>query len=86
MASSVFVSLLAPLVLLDHLTGAIPTAVTVSACLEIEINLPGQTYFPLSRNYISETQKYWSTALRDLQPVCVISPTSADQVLLSSRS
>ncbi|KAF2183270.1 FAD-binding domain-containing protein [Zopfia rhizophila CBS 207.26] len=50
------------------------------ACNAISEEVPGQVYFPGDVSYTSEILKYWSVALRELRPACVVMPTSASQV------
>lgn len=72
--------LLASLSLLNQLASATPSHSTTQACQAIDAALPGQLSYPLELKYVAETQKYWSTALRDLVPACVVLPTSTANV------
>jgi hypothetical protein len=71
---------LAPLVLCAHAIAALPTASTIQACKDISKVAPGRVFYPLSIPYISETSKYWSTALREIKPACVVLPRIAAEV------
>jgi hypothetical protein len=71
---------LAPLVLCAHAVAALPSASTIRACKDISKVAPGRVFYPLSIPYISETSKYWSTALREIKPACVVLPRAATEV------
>ncbi|KAF3015843.1 hypothetical protein E8E14_005749 [Neopestalotiopsis sp. 37M] len=73
-------SFLAPALLVAELVLAAPSASTTQACKDIDAILPDRLSWPLELDYISETQEYWSTALRDLQPACVVHPEDVDEV------
>lgn len=50
------------------------------ACKEISTALPDRVSFPISVAYTSETSKYWSTALREIQPTCIVLPRFVEEV------
>lgn len=79
MAFSKFAGLLAILSLITIVI-AVPSISTTQACQSIDTALPGRLSWPLEIAYINETQEYWSTALRDLQPACVVHPTTTAEV------
>lgn len=62
-----------------------PSANTTQACKEISTAIPGRVSYPLSIPYFSETQKYWSTLLRDLDPACLVLPVSAQEVSVAVK-
>ncbi|KAK8099451.1 6-hydroxy-d-nicotine oxidase [Apiospora kogelbergensis] len=69
-----------PLLILQAASAA-PSASTLKACSEIAGRLPGgRVSYPLQLSYVAETQRYWSLALRELHPACIVSPQNADQV------
>ena len=70
----------AALSLIGHFATATPSASTTQACQDIDTALPDRLSWPIDLAYINETQRYWSTALRDLQPACVVLPTSTSEV------
>ncbi|KAI1080359.1 FAD-binding domain-containing protein [Whalleya microplaca] len=59
---------------------ATPTASTLQACSDIANDLPDRVEYPSDLEYHTETSKYWSAALREVEPACVVIPTSAPQV------
>lgn len=59
---------------------AVPSASSIRACKDIAAVLAERLSWPLELAYITETQEYWSTALRDLKPTCVVHPIVADEV------
>jgi hypothetical protein len=73
-------SLLAAAALLSGSALAAPSANTKAACKEIETAIPGKVSYPLSIPYIQETQSYWSTALRELKPACIVFPQFVEDV------
>lgn len=78
-----FLSLsLATFLLGAHKSLGAPTQATTQACTEIRNALPGkvltQTLLAVEYNY--ETQQYWSTTLRDVDPACIVQPSSAEDV------
>ena len=63
-----------------------PSESTVQACHAIADELPeGRVAYPLQLPYIAETQRYWSLALRDLRPACIVSPQDTEQVAAAVR-
>lgn len=72
--------LAAATVLLSGPVLAAPSANTKAACKEIETAIPGKVSYPLSIPYIQETQSYWSTALRELKPACIVFPQFVEDV------
>jgi FAD/FMN-containing dehydrogenase len=75
---------LLPLVLwtvaLASRTLAAPSASTARACDDLETALPDRVSTFLSLSYITEVNSYWSTALREAKPACLVLPQSADEV------
>lgn len=61
---------------------AAPTQATTQACADIKTALPGKVLTPgfLALEYEHETQQYWSTTLRSVDPACIVQPTSAEDV------
>lgn len=54
---------------------------TKSACNELAAAVPSRVWSNhLSSNYYSEVNSYWSTALRDAKPACLVLPRSAQEV------
>ena len=74
--------ILAALLLGTRSATAAPTQATTQACTEINNALPGKVLTPglLSLEYEYETQQYWSTTLREVDPACVVQPDSAEDV------
>ncbi|KAH6646050.1 hypothetical protein BKA67DRAFT_541041 [Truncatella angustata] len=75
-----FVSLLTPLLSAVQFAEAGPSVSTVQACKDIDGALPRRLSWPIDLDYITETQEYWSTALRDLKPACVVHPADVSEV------
>jgi FAD/FMN-containing dehydrogenase len=75
---------LATLLLGAQFTFGIPTNVTTKACTEIKNALPGKVLTPglLTVEYAYETQQYWSTTLREVDPACIVQPDSAQDISL----
>lgn len=59
---------------------AAPSESTTKACNEISKALPKKVSLPYTINFNSESSGYWSTALREIKPACVISAKSAEDV------
>ncbi len=65
---------------------ATPAAATASsstkaACNELAAAVPSRVWSNhLASNYYSEVNSYWSTALRDAKPTCLVLPQSAQEV------
>lgn len=61
---------------------AAPDQATTQACADIKKALPGNVLTPgfLTLEYEHETQQYWSTTLRSIDPACIVQPTSAEDV------
>jgi len=54
---------------------------TKAACQEISAAVPNRVWSNhLAKNYYSEVNSYWSTALRDAKPACLVLPQSAEEV------
>jgi hypothetical protein len=71
------------LLLLTHLLPVVyatATPSTLQACGNIDTALPGRVSYPGSLPYFTERTSYWSTALHDLQPACLVLPTTAQEV------
>jgi FAD/FMN-containing dehydrogenase len=73
---------LATLLLGAHSALSFPTNATTKACTEIRKALPGKVLTPglLTVEYAYETQQYWSTTLREVDPACIVQPDSAQDV------
>ncbi|KAK5993524.1 putative FAD-linked oxidoreductase [Cladobotryum mycophilum] len=69
------------------LTGALanPSASTAIACKGISKVIPNRVWYPLSIPYISETNAYWSVALKEIKPACLVLPKSAEDVAAAVR-
>ncbi|KAG7409332.1 putative FAD-linked oxidoreductase [Fusarium oxysporum f. sp. rapae] len=61
-------------------TLAAPSASTKKACEEISKAIPGRVSQPFTINYNSQSSGYWSTALREIKPACVVTAKSAEDV------
>lgn len=74
----------ATLLLGAQLALGIPSAATTQACAEINNALPGKvlTSGLLTVEYTYETQQYWATNLRDVDPACIVQPNSAQDVAI----
>ncbi|KAF7569056.1 GlcD FAD FMN-containing dehydrogenase [Pyrenophora tritici-repentis] len=61
---------------------AAPSDATKKACAEINNALPGKVLTPglLTVEYTYETQQYWATNLREVDPACIVQPNSAQDV------
>ncbi|RKL19402.1 hypothetical protein BFJ68_g3676 [Fusarium oxysporum] len=59
---------------------AAPSASTKKACEEISKAIPGRVSQPFTINYNSQSSGYWSTALREIKPACVVTAKSAEDV------
>jgi hypothetical protein len=72
----------AALVLGIYFAAAAPTQDTTQACTAITEALPGKVLTPglLALEYEHETQQYWSTTLRSVDPACIVQPVSAEDV------
>lgn len=69
---------------------AAPSASTLQACADIDAELPAGRVVPANSSsssiqYRIETAKYWSTALREVEPACVVLPASAAHVSAAVR-
>ena len=53
---------------------------TEQACAEINAALVDRVWTQGDSDYTSEVNSYWSTALRDAKPACVVLPQSAEEV------
>ena len=73
-------SVVTPLLFCVSLSAAAPDASTERACQEITAALPERVSFPGDIPYTSETLQYWSTALREIKPACIVHPHSAEEV------
>lgn len=58
---------------------------TKAACEELKVAVPDRVSFPLSLSYGSEVRSYWSTALHEHRPACLILPRSAQDVAAAVR-
>lgn len=67
-------------VLFLHLSNASATLSALSACRAISNAVPGRVAWPLSFQYHSEIRSYWSSALHEVKPACVVRPRSVDEV------
>ncbi|KAJ4336002.1 hypothetical protein N0V87_005723 [Didymella glomerata] len=61
---------------------AAPDQATTQACTDIQDALPGKVLTPgfLALEYEHETQQYWSTTLRSVDPACIVQPSSPEDV------
>lgn len=55
-------------------------ASTERACAEISSAAADRVWTQRSKDYKSEVDSYWSTALRDAKPACLVLPQSAEEV------
>ena len=53
---------------------------TEGACDEINATLKDRVFVKSDKDYKSEVKSYWSTALHDAKPACVVFPQSAEEV------
>lgn len=67
------------------LAGGSPSAATEKACEKLDTALPGLVSHPLTLDYDAETKSYWSTALWELKPSCLVLPRSAEDVAAAVR-
>src|SRR3978361_70242 len=74
-----FWNLLVPIAVIKTVF-AVPNANTVSACTALQKILGSKLSLPASKQYKSENTNYWSAALRELKPACVIHPSTAEDV------
>jgi hypothetical protein len=65
-----------------HSTVAAPTQAAFQACTEIKNTLSDKVLTPglLAAEYNYETAQYWSTTLRQVDPACIVQPSSAKDV------
>ncbi|MBE3047323.1 FAD-binding protein [Candidatus Bathyarchaeota archaeon] len=56
------------------------SSATEKVCDEISAALADRVWAQSDIEYTSETNSYWSTALRDAKPACLVLPQSADEV------
>jgi len=63
-----------------HAKATTATPSTLHACSDIATALPGRVSYPGSLAYIKETNNYWSGALKQMKPACLVLPTSAGEV------
>jgi|SRR5687767_10320224 FAD/FMN-containing dehydrogenase len=54
--------------------------VWADACDDVESSTDIDVARPLTLSYISEQNEYWSEACSMLKPVCIVFPTTADEV------
>lgn len=59
---------------------AAPSVATKKACDELATAVPSRVSTRFTIPYTSEVNSYWSTALRDAKPACLVLPQSADEV------
>lgn len=62
----------------------VPSDPTAKLCNEANNALPGKVLTPglLAAEYAYETQQYWATNLRDVNPACIVQPNSAQDVAI----
>lgn len=77
---SPLVSLLLLLVSLQYLASASSLASAKRACSDIQVAIPGRVAWPISIPYLTEIHSYWSMALRETKPACIVRPRSAEEV------
>ncbi|KAI0389939.1 FAD-binding domain-containing protein [Xylariaceae sp. FL0594] len=65
---------------LPSYVAATATPSTLQACGDIDAALPGRVSYPLDLAYTQETNNYWSGALKQIKPACLVLPTSAAEV------
>ncbi|KAI8631509.1 FAD-binding domain-containing protein [Xylariaceae sp. FL1651] len=70
----------AALLLIPLLAHATPTPSTLHACGDIASALPDRVSYAGDLAYFTETTSYWSGALKEIKPACLVLPTSADEV------
>jgi FAD/FMN-containing dehydrogenase len=68
--------------LLVSSVAAVPSADTQAACAAIKSAIPSSYQPPLSLSYIAERTSYWSTALRDARPACIVMPRSVVEMAM----
>jgi hypothetical protein len=75
---------LSALLLGAQIAHGVPSDATINACNEINTSLPGKVLSPglLSVEYQYETQQYWATNLREINPACIVQPNSAQDVAI----
>jgi hypothetical protein len=61
-------------------TSALPNQSTQNACKAIEDAVPGKVTYQGAKAYTDENKDYWSMALPELKPACIVLPTSANDV------
>lgn len=66
--------------LLAATTTIASSASTERACAEISAAAADRVWTQRTKDYKSEVDSYWSTALRDAKPACLVLPQSADEV------
>lgn len=59
---------------------AAPSSQTSDACRDLKAALAGKVCFPGEPAYKKECNHYWSKALRQMRPACVVSATTAQDV------
>ena len=57
-----------------------PSESTKKACRDISNALPKRVSTSISVTYLSELHSYWSVALREVKPACMVFPQSAAEV------
>lgn len=58
---------------------------TNAACQDLEVAVPDRVSYPLSLSYGAEIRSYWSTALHEHRPACLVLPRSAQDVAAAVR-
>ncbi|KAI1812837.1 FAD-binding domain-containing protein [Poronia punctata] len=77
-AAALLVAGLLPAAVYARATTATPS--TLQACGEIATVIPERVSYPGSLAYLKEINNYWSGALKQIKPACLVLPTSADEV------
>lgn len=62
------------------LAAGVVSAEAQAACDEISATIADRVWTANNKDYRSETKSYWSTALHDPKPDCVVLPQSAEEV------
>lgn len=83
MANLSFLTLTA-LLLSGQVAHSAPSDATLKVCNEANDALPGKvlTQGLLSTEYAYETQQYWATNLRSVNPACIVQPNSAQDIAI----
>jgi FAD/FMN-containing dehydrogenase len=61
-------------------TEALVDKTTSNVCAQIKDSLAGMLHYPGTKAYKDETANYWSQAMMDRRPACIVMPTTAEGV------